>query len=107
MSSQSGLCECGKLCLLSTWLKSLDAMDLERQLILAQNMRQAPRSGYRRPSLIESIFSTVIQKLSSRAPGRTLATQTRQALLLGVAYNLYRLKPSMLSTRMSTEPPSL
>jgi hypothetical protein len=63
-----------------------------------------PRSRYRRRSLIESVFSTVKRKLSSRAPGRTLATQTRQALLLGVAYNIYRLKPSPLLGRMSTEP---
>jgi predicted helicase len=31
-------------------------------------------------------------------------TQTRQALLLGLAFNLYRLRPSLFITRMSTEP---
>ena len=72
-----------------------------------QQMRENfPRRRYRRRSLIESVFSTVKRKLSSRAPGRTLATQTRQALLLGVAHNLYRLKPSIFSIRMSTEPNS-
>ncbi|MGB2897912.1 MAG: hypothetical protein WBB89_01510, partial [Candidatus Acidiferrum sp.] len=30
--------------------------------------------------------------LSSRAPGRTLSIQIRQALLLGLAFNLYRLR---------------
>ncbi|HLZ49589.1 MAG TPA: hypothetical protein VKP61_02455, partial [Candidatus Acidoferrum sp.] len=35
---------------------------------------------------------TVKRKLSSRAPGRSLAIQIRQALLLGLAYNLYRLR---------------
>jgi len=34
----------------------------------------------------------VKRKLSSRAPGRSLATQIRQALLLGLIYNLYRLR---------------
>src|SRR6266446_5795492 len=34
----------------------------------------------------------VKRKLSSRAPGRSLATQIREALLLGLAYNLYRLR---------------
>jgi len=34
----------------------------------------------------------VKRKLSSRAPGRSLAIQIRQALLLGLAYNLYRLR---------------
>jgi hypothetical protein len=147
------------------WLKWLIVIDVERQLILAQNARQAPWNdcaslptlvaeahqhtpvgcvladaefnsernhrfcreqlqakciipakrftsrrtsgfrlqmrenfpcrGYRRRNLIESVFSTIKRKLSSRALGGTLATQIRQALLLGVAYNLYRLKPSI------------
>jgi hypothetical protein len=46
---------------------------------------------YRRRSLIESVSSAVKRKLSARAPGRTLGTQCLQALLLGIAYNLYRL----------------
>ncbi|MGB2622167.1 MAG: hypothetical protein WA857_06885, partial [Candidatus Acidiferrum sp.] len=33
--------------------------------------------------------------LSSRAPGRSLAIQIRQALLLGLTYNLYRLRPAL------------
>jgi hypothetical protein len=70
-----------------------------------QQMRENfPRRRYCRRSLIESVFSTVKRKLSARAPGRSLATQTRQALLLGVAFNLYRLKPSLFIKRMSTEP---
>ena len=55
-------------------------------------MRQAfPRQQYRRRALIETVFSAVKRKLSARAPGRSLFTQLRQALLLGLAYNLYRL----------------
>jgi IS5 family transposase len=73
-----------------------------------QQMRENfPRRCYRRRSLIESVFSTVKRKLSARAPGRTLATQIRQAMLLGLAYNLYRLKPSLRIDRMSTEPNTL
>ena len=57
-------------------------------------MRAAfPRHLYRRRALVESVFSAVKRKLSSRAPGRSLQTQRMQALLLGLAYNLYRLRP--------------
>lgn len=56
-------------------------------------MRAAfPQQLYRRRALLETIFSVAKRKLSARAPGRSLATQRLQALLLGVAYNLYRLK---------------
>jgi len=47
---------------------------------------------YRQRNKIESVFSAVKRKLSSRAPGRSLTTQIRQALLLGLAYNIYRLR---------------
>lgn len=50
-----------------------------------------PTEQYRKRSLIESVFSAVKRKLSCRAPGRTIHTQFRQALLLGLAFNLYRL----------------
>jgi hypothetical protein len=56
-----------------------------------QMFRAFPRKPYRQRAKIESIFSAVKRKLSSRAPGRSLATQIRQALLLGLAYNIYRL----------------
>jgi IS5 family transposase len=57
-------------------------------------MRAAfPHQLYRRRALVESVFSAVKRKLSARAPGRSLETQRVQALLLGLAYNLYRLKP--------------
>jgi hypothetical protein len=39
----------------------------------------------------ETVFSAAKRKLSCRAPGRCLLTQHRQALLLGLTYNLYRL----------------
>jgi hypothetical protein len=56
-------------------------------------MRAAfPCRLYRRRALVESVFSAVKRKLSSRAPGRSLETQRMQALLLGLAYNLYRLR---------------
>jgi hypothetical protein len=50
-----------------------------------------PKEQYGKRSLIESVFSAVKRKLSGRAPGRTLHAQSRQALLLGLAFNLYRL----------------
>jgi hypothetical protein len=55
-------------------------------------MRQDfPAPVYRRRSLIESVISAVKRKLSARVSGRTLGTQCLQALLLGIAYNVYRL----------------
>jgi hypothetical protein len=57
-------------------------------------MRTAfPSHLYRQRALVESVFSAVKRKLSARAPGRSLQTQRVQALLLGIAYNLYRLRP--------------
>jgi hypothetical protein len=71
-------------------------------------MRRAfPPRLYRRRSLIESLFSSAKRKLSPRAPGRSLRTQMRQALLLGLSFNLYRLKHRYLFSRMSTEPSHL
>jgi len=52
-----------------------------------------PNRLYRQRALVESVFSAVKRKLSARAPGRSLEMQRMQALLLGLAYNLYRLKP--------------
>ena len=68
-----------------------------------QMFRAFPKKPYRQRAKIETVFSTVKRKLSSRAPGRSLAIQIRQALLLGLAYNLYRLRPTP-ACRMSTEP---
>jgi hypothetical protein len=39
-----------------------------------------PRRQYRRRNLIESVFSAIKRKLSTRAPGRSLLMQRRQAL---------------------------
>lgn len=43
---------------------------------------------------IESILSAVKRKLSCRAPGRSIHTHSRRALLLGLAFDLYRPEPS-------------
>lgn len=53
--------------------------------------------------LIESLFSSVKRKLSARTPGRSMRTQKRQALLLGLSFNLYHLKHRRPFLRMSTE----
>ncbi len=47
---------------------------------------------------------TVKRKLSARAPGHSLRMQTRQALLLGLSFNVYRLRHRYLFLRISTEP---
>jgi hypothetical protein len=72
--------------------------------VRAEMRRAFPRRLYRRRSLIESLFSSVKRKLSARAPGRSLPMQRRQALLLGLSFNLYRLKHRYRFLRMSTEP---
>ena len=59
--------------------------------VRAQMRENFPRDQYTKRSLIETVFSVAKRKLSCRAPGRTVATQVRQALLLGITYNLYRL----------------
>lgn len=60
--------------------------------VRAEMRRAFPQRLYRRRTLIESLFSSVKRKLSARAPGRSLRTQKRQALLLGLSFNLYRLQ---------------
>jgi hypothetical protein len=72
--------------------------------VRAEMRRAFPQRLYRRRALIESVFSAVKRKLSARAPGRTLPMQVRQALLLGLSFNLYRLRHRYLFLRMSTEP---
>jgi hypothetical protein len=75
--------------------------------VRAEMRRAFPQRLYRRRALIESLFSSVKRKLSARAPGRSLPMQMRQALLLGLSFNLYRLKHRRLFLRMSTEPSHL
>ena len=75
--------------------------------VRAEMRRAFPRRVYRRRALIESLFSSVKRKLSARAPGRSLRMQVRQALLLGLSFNLYRLRHRYFFLeflRMSTEP---
>jgi DDE family transposase/transposase-like protein DUF772 len=64
------------------------------QGVRAQMRASFPRRLYAQRALIESVVSAVKRKLSARAPGRSLLTQRLQALLLGIAYDLYRLPSS-------------
>lgn len=59
--------------------------------IRAQMRHQFPRRLYGQRSIVESVISSVKRKLSSRAPGRSIETQCLQALVLGLAYDVYRL----------------
>ncbi len=56
-----------------------------------------------RGALIESLFSSVKHELSAPPPGRTLRMQVRQALLLGLSFNLYRLEASSPFPEDATE----
>ncbi len=53
--------------------------------------RRFPRKVYAQRAVIEAVISCAKRKLSARAPGRTAQTQSLQALVLGVAFNIYRL----------------
>jgi hypothetical protein len=57
-----------------------------------QMHRAFPRQLYGPRAKIETVFSVIKRKLSAKAPGRSLPVQMRQALLLGLAFNLYRLR---------------
>lgn len=59
--------------------------------IRAQMKNDFPAKKYSQRNLIETVFSVVKRKLSMRAPGRSLPTQAMQALILGLAYNIYKL----------------
>lgn len=60
--------------------------------IRAQMRRRFPRALYRQRALVESVISAAKRKLSDRAPGRSPLTQHLQALILGLAYDVYRLQ---------------
>jgi hypothetical protein len=60
--------------------------------IRAQMRASFPTARYRQRALVESVFSAAKRKLSSRAPGRLPLTQHLQVLLLGLAYDLYRVR---------------
>jgi len=57
----------------------------------AQMRRRFPRKRYSQRAQVESVFSAVKRKLSAKAPGRSTETQSKQAMLLGLAYNIYLL----------------
>ncbi len=71
----------------------------KNQGVRAEMAAHFPAEAYGQRSLVESVFSAAKRKLSARAPGRSLTTQRLQALLLGVAYDVYRLRrvPLLLS----------
>ncbi len=57
-----------------------------------QMHRDFPRKLYGPRAKVETVFSVIKRKLSAKAPGRSLPLQVRQALLLGLTFNLYRLR---------------
>jgi hypothetical protein len=59
--------------------------------VRAQTRRRFPRKRYSQRTQVESVFSVVKRKLSAKAPGHSQETQCRQAMLLGLAYNIYLL----------------
>ena len=72
--------------------------DWKIQGVRLQMRQNFPAEQYRQRSRIESTFSAIKRKLSFRAPGRSLRTQILQALILGIAYNIYRIRPRHFSS---------
>jgi hypothetical protein len=74
--------------------------------VRAQMRKRFPRRLYAPRAQVESVFSTIKRKLAATAPGRSVAMQRLQILLLGITYNHYLLKPCphQSLTRMPTEP---
>jgi IS5 family transposase len=70
--------------------------------IRAQMRAAFPVEAYRHRVHAETVFSAIKRKLSARAPGRSVATQRKQALLLGLAFNFYRLWPPLNLTILKT-----
>jgi hypothetical protein len=62
----------------------------------AQMRASFPTARDRPRTLVESVFSAAKRTLSSRAPGRLPATQQLQVLLLGLAYDIYRVRRVLL-----------
>ena len=56
------------------------------------------RLGHTKPEsvMVEIVFSAAKRKLSSRAPGRLPVTQHLQTLLLGLAYDIYRVRRALV-----------
>lgn len=65
------------------------------QGIRAQMRANFPIVRYRQRALVESVFSAAKRKLSSRAPGRLPVTQHLQVVLLGLAYDIYRVRHAL------------
>ncbi len=54
-----------------------------------------PTDRYRQRKLVESVFSAAKRKRSARAPGRLPLTQHLQVLLLGLTYDMYRVRRAL------------
>src|SRR5213595_3200430 len=71
--------------------------------VRAQMRAAFPAERYRQRVHAETVFSAIKRKLSAKAPGRSLTTQPKQALLLGLAYNIYKLWPLHFRLPISAE----
>src|SRR6266571_4345983 len=71
--------------------------------VRAQMRAAFPAECYRQRVHAETVFSAIKRKLSAKAPGRSLATQRKQALLLGLAYNIYKLWPLHFTIPISAQ----
>ena len=72
-------------------LRVVEAVLLAYRAKFCKHMRK--RFPHRLCAPRARVFSSLKRKLGFSAPGRSLATQRLQALLLGIAYHLYLLTP--------------
>src|SRR5260370_9310841 len=79
---------------------------IPRGTLRRQMYRAFPQKEYGQRAKVETVLSVVKRRLSSRSLGRSLRSQIRQALLLVLTSNLYRLRHPYIR-RMSTEPLAL
>jgi hypothetical protein len=56
-----------------------------------------PAARYHPRTLVESVFSAAKRKLSSRAPSRLPVMQHLKTLLLGLAYDICRVRRALVS----------
>src|SRR5262249_6219935 len=64
--------------------------------IRAQMRANFPTARYRQRTLVEGVFPAAKRKPPSRAPGRLPVTQPPQVLLVGLAYDIYRVRRALM-----------
>jgi hypothetical protein len=101
-SLRSAALPAGEVYSVSELPPALSALGAIGASVVRLEMREKfPTEQYGNRSLIASVFSPLEREFSCRAPGRTIQTHSRQALLLGLAFNLYSSNDKCANCRLS------